>query len=69
LERGERPVDSRTWTIGRENLKIGEEQGSLYFYFRPEECQFKSIWRRIDAFDNSDGIRPSAGDEDVVANS
>jgi hypothetical protein len=69
LERGERPVDSRTWTIGRENLKIGEEQGSLYFYFRPEECQFKSIWRKIDAFDNSDGIRPSAGDEDVVTNS
>ena len=69
LERGERPVDSKTWTIGRENLEIGEEWGSLYFYFHPKECQFKSIWRRIDVCDNSDGIRPSAGDEDVVANS
>ncbi len=67
LERGEAPVDSETWTIGREDLEIGEELGSLYFYFRPREHKFMSIWRNRDAFDNNDGVRPSAGDEDVVA--
>jgi hypothetical protein len=69
LERGEKPVDSKTWTIGRENLEIGEEMGSLYFYFRPKQRQFMSIWRSRDAFDNNDGVRPSVGDEDVAPRS
>ncbi len=68
LERGEQPVDCETWTIGNEDLDIGGQLGSLYFYFRPKEHKFKSIWRSRDAFDNNDGVRPSAGDEDVVAN-
>ena|GEM_PF-768722 len=68
LERGEMPVDSETWTIGHEDLEIGGEWGSLYFYFRPKEHRFKSIWRNRGAFDNNDGVRPSAGDEDLVPN-
>jgi hypothetical protein len=47
---------------------IGGEWGSLYFYFRPKEHRFKSIWRHRDAFDNNDGVRPSTGDEDLVSN-
>jgi hypothetical protein len=68
LERGEMPVDLETWTIGHEDLEIGGKFGSLYFYFRPKEHRFKSIWRNRDAFDNNDGVRPSAEDEDLVPN-
>lgn len=68
LERGEMPVDLETWTIGHEDLEIGGELGSLYFYFRPKEHRFKSIWRNREAFDNNDGVRPSAGDEDLIPN-
>ena len=68
LERGEMPVDLETWTIGHEDLEIGGKFGSLYFYFHPKEHRFKSIWRNRDAFDNNDGVRPSAEDEDLVPN-
>jgi hypothetical protein len=55
-------------TIGHEDLEIGGKFGSLYFYFHPKEHRFKSIWRNRDAFDNNDGVRPSAEDEDLVPN-
>ncbi len=69
MERGEKPVDAETWTLGKEDIKVGGALRSLYFGFNPDSRQVGSYWRGRDGSSVGGGVRPSVGDEDLVLNS
>jgi hypothetical protein len=62
LERGEQPVDTETWTIGKENISLG----SLFFSFPIYKRQVFSFFSdRAHRLEGS-GVRPSANGKGLV---
>lgn len=67
VERGEQPVDPLTWTLARENTKVGRRLRAVYLSFDPSIAEVGSNWGRLDIADDSDGIRVSASGQEILA--
>jgi hypothetical protein len=69
LERGKLPVDSETWTISKENVKVDGTLRSVFQSFYPGDRQVDSAWSSLGYADVSDGVRPSASGGDLLLKS
>lgn len=58
LERGEKPVDAHTWTIGKENIQVGKVLKSLCFHLNLNSHQVRSELIQRGSFSVRNGIRP-----------
>jgi len=60
LMRDEKPLDSETWTIGRENVKVDDSVKSVFLNFYPDDRQVYSGWGSRDYSYDYAGVRPTA---------
>lgn len=60
LERGDKPLDGYSWTIGRENITTEKDPHSLFYYWNHRNLKVDSVARSVLRASESDGIRVSA---------
>lgn len=67
VERGDTPVDAKTWTLVRENATVDRSVRAVWTYFGPYARRVESNWDSVGGHFDSGGPRVGASGAEILA--